>query len=964
MKRSIACLLLQILAAAAVTAAEPPSLVNYQGVLRNASDHPLTGSHDMVFRFYTAPAGGEEILVDRHTTPDGNPVVVTGGLFNVPLGSGIVVDGAGAGSYGSLAEVFRDYATVHLEVQVGGEVLAPRVRVVSAAYALNADHLDGLNGSQLLRSDAADSYTSGTLTLDPGTALDVHGALRINGAAVTSDAGEINKLDGAGATVTAGNLTTLTNGSAADALHTHTLVPNADKLDGNDSTFFLNTSAAAQAKTGSLTVSTLTLSANAVLFAAGPQLGGSAAALTVTAGTDNTDVLILQGGNSTDDGSVFIAGDATFDLTSGNGDFRFFNGSTGTSTAHLDSSGTLQIDGFLDVDGNNVLFQAGGSIISAAASFNINAGDADTDVMAIAAGNSPDDGRLLILGDGNFEMHSGNGAFRFLNAGTATETASLSAAGTLQLDGDVHVDGNDLIFGAGGNVVGGATSTVVFAGDADTDNLELTAGNSFDDGRVLIVGDGKLELRSGNGVIDFANGNTNLVTGSLGTTGNLQIDGDLTVSGNTVTAPGSLTLDGGTGATIVVQSDFEVLTHLDFDATATGENADWCANGNCTGANHLMELQEDGDLRIGGVLSQNQFDLAEAYLEGEPIEPGDLVRLHPDRKGAVLLSAGEGDATVLGVVSERPGVVLGGAPFGVDALERMWGADVVERFQAEQGRRIETILAESPELAALEAGSDEERAHLAAKLESRALEEFYREHFALVALAGRVPVKVDGQFGAIAAGDPLGPSPIPGVAMKSRSDGPVIGIALESFSGGRGRVETFIARGSVGSPSVHAVERRLAGDLDERPPDPTTVNDRGSDDEAHVSVVFHGGEGRVGVAELFALSEPAQPGDVLVADRESLGRYRLATAASDAAVVGVVAGEPGVLLAPVALTGTVLVRADAGYGAIRIGDLLTTSATKGHAMRAADILPGTILGKALEPLDAGRGLIRVLVMMR
>ena len=57
-------------------------------------------------------------------------------------------------------------------------------------------------------------------------------------------------------------------------------------------------------------------------------------------------------------------------------------------------------------------------------------------------------------------------------------------------------------------------------------------------------------------------------------------------------------------------------------------------------------------------------------------------------------------------------------------------------------------------------------------------------------------------------------------------------------------------------------------------------------------------------------------------------------------------------------------KVDAGFGAIRPGDLLTTSPTPGHAMRVDDPQPGTILGKALETLEAGTGEIRVLVMAR
>jgi hypothetical protein len=60
----------------------------------------------------------------------------------------------------------------------------------------------------------------------------------------------------------------------------------------------------------------------------------------------------------------------------------------------------------------------------------------------------------------------------------------------------------------------------------------------------------------------------------------------------------------------------------------------------------------------------------------------------------------------------------------------------------------------------------------------------------------------------------------------------------------------------------------------------------------------------------------------------------------------------------------VLCKVDASYGSIRPGDLLTTSATPGHAMLAYEPQPGTIVGKALEPLDTGTGVIKVLVTLR
>src|SRR5678816_3885933 len=105
-----------VIAATASSAATPPALIHYQGVLRDAADRPLTGSFDVVFRLYDAPSGGAEVLIDSHLAASGQAIQVTGGLFAVPVGGGHVVDGSGPGAYGSLGDAFRDYASLWLEV--------------------------------------------------------------------------------------------------------------------------------------------------------------------------------------------------------------------------------------------------------------------------------------------------------------------------------------------------------------------------------------------------------------------------------------------------------------------------------------------------------------------------------------------------------------------------------------------------------------------------------------------------------------------------------------------------------------------------------------------------------------------------------------------------------------------------------------------------------------------------------
>ena len=120
-----------------------------------------------------------------------------------------------------------------------------------------------------------------------------------------------------------------------------------------------------------------------------------------------------------------------------------------------------------------------------------------------------------------------------------------------------------------------------------------------------------------------------------------------------------------------------------------------------------------------------------------------------------------------------------------------------------------------------------------------------------------------------------------------------------------------------------------------------------------------------------------EPGSVLTIGAS--GRLRSCTEAYDHRVAGVVSGagrfQSGIVMdsrddqprrPPVALTGKVYCSVDAGYGAVDAGDLLTTSATLGHAMKAADPARafGATLGKALQPLGAGTGLVPILVALQ
>lgn len=128
-----------------------------------------------------------------------------------------------------------------------------------------------------------------------------------------------------------------------------------------------------------------------------------------------------------------------------------------------------------------------------------------------------------------------------------------------------------------------------------------------------------------------------------------------------------------------------------------------------------------------------------------------------------------------------------------------------------------------------------------------------------------------------------------------------------------------------------------------------------------------------------------EPGDVLVLSAQSAHAVEKCSRPYDRKLVGVYSTRPGVLGAekdgetriaendiPVAITGIVPTKVSAENGAIHVGDLLTTSSRPGYAMKASprvvdgmEVYPtGTILGKALEKMDSGEGLIKVLIMNR
>ncbi len=189
-------------------------------------------------------------------------------------------------------------------------------------------------------------------------------------------------------------------------------------------------------------------------------------------------------------------------------------------------------------------------------------------------------------------------------------------------------------------------------------------------------------------------------------------------------------------------------TAITIATTATGEKSGLLGgsvvNGANTGniafrwaqgtSNATSTQVENGSYLIGFKVSG--ADLAEVYYATQSgILPGDVVALDPARRAGVILSGGMNDPNVLGIVATKPGIVMGEADVGS-------GVPV------------------------------------------------------MVALSGRVPVKVTDENGKVMPGDYLVASSRPGYAMRATRAGPIIGQALTAqVLDGAGEVIAFVKNG-------------------------------------------------------------------------------------------------------------------------------------------------------------------------
>jgi trimeric autotransporter adhesin len=142
--------------------ASVPMLVNFSGVLTDASGKPLTGATSVTFSLYQNQQGGEPLWGEVQ-----NVQANSEGSFTVTLG---------AASQGLPMGLFVRDEPRWLEVQAQGQPIPPRIMLMSVPYALkagDAQTIGGLPPSAFVRAapNSAFSTASGAQTSFPSTAI-------------------------------------------------------------------------------------------------------------------------------------------------------------------------------------------------------------------------------------------------------------------------------------------------------------------------------------------------------------------------------------------------------------------------------------------------------------------------------------------------------------------------------------------------------------------------------------------------------------------------------------------------------------------------------------------------------------------------------------------------------------------------------------------------------------------------
>lgn len=484
----------------------------FYGTLKDASGNELTGTYDMVFRLYDAATAGTLLDTSTHTAANGNAVAVDDGEFFVLLGSG-------TGNELDGVDFNDDSIFVGLTVGSDSE-MSPRTQLGAAAYAFNADTVDGLEASAFLQNNA--TATLATTTIDhlivnaglflassspastTNTIYNLGGTLYFNGSTVGGGSslftdvgsdtyltsltdnllvGTSSQPDNARLTVVGGGFEDILNVYTSSGVQMFSIgsrdiaIEALDDFNGGD----IDLSGGSGANGGDVTI--------AGGYGTFPGSGGN---LTLSAGIGSTpgDVVI----NAGDSNGTDLGGEVTISAGSGGA-----SGGDISVTAGDGGSGNI------GADGGSIVFTAGTAGIS---------------VLPVPPFTSPANGGAIVFNSGGAGNNGGIQGYIALNAsasttndyvgvGTSSPRTKLDVFGDFQVGTttipNFFVASSSRFVGLGTTTATAASMAIQTSGTNDILNLFETGGEEVF--TILESGNVGIGTTSPSNALELGNGN-------------------------------------------------------------------------------------------------------------------------------------------------------------------------------------------------------------------------------------------------------------------------------------------------------------------------------------------------------------------------------------------------------------------------------------------------------------------------